>query len=82
MDGFRLVFHVVHGAVLAVEGDDARGRVSLSEQLQTREGEPQAMLALYHDRYRRVGGEWRFARRSLQPLYHGPADLSGPPVGA
>ena len=34
------------------------------------------MLARYDDAYRKVDGQWRFARRFLQQHYNGPPDLS------
>ena len=82
MKGFSFVFHVVHSAVIEVEGDSARGRWTVSEQLVNAKGEPGILLALYHDDYRREAGEWKIARRRLQPLYQGPPDLSGAPSPA
>jgi len=83
MGGFSFVFPTVHAGVIEVEGDTARGRWSVSEQLVDARGEPGLLLALYHDVYRREAGGWRIARRRLEPLYQGPPDLSGPrPSGA
>lgn len=78
MGGFAFVFHLVHSAVIDVDGDAARGRWTISEQLVDASGRPGMLLALYHDEYRRDRGEWRIARRRLEPLYQGPPDLSGP----
>jgi uncharacterized protein (TIGR02246 family) len=79
MKGFSFVFHVVHSAVIEVDGDAARARWTISEQLVDAKGQPGILLALYHDEYRREDGEWRIARRRLDPLYQGPPDLSGAP---
>jgi len=79
MQGFRFVFHVVHSSVIEVDGDTATARFTVSEQLQSANGEPGLMLALYHDRFRRESGAWRIAHRKLQVLYQGPPDLSGKP---
>ena len=35
------------------------------------------LTAGYADEYRLVDNEWRFSRRTLTTLYHGPPDLSG-----
>ena len=82
MKGFSFVFHVVHSAVIEVEGDGARGRWTVSEQLVDAQGQPGMLLALYHDEYRREDGAWKILRRKLQPMYQGPPDLSGPLPGA
>ncbi len=82
MKGFSFVFHVVHSAVIEVEGDHAKARWSVSEQLIDAQGKPGILLALYHDDYRREMGVWQIARRRLQPLYQGPPDLSGAPAPA
>ena len=78
MNGFSFVFHVAHSAVIEVDGDRAKGRWTVSEQLVNTQGQPGLLLALYHDDYRREAGAWKIARRRLQPLYQGPPDLSGP----
>jgi ketosteroid isomerase-like protein len=80
MQGFRFVFHVIHSGVIEVEGDSARGRFTVSEQLQTTDGTPGLLLALYHDHYRREPEGWCFARRELEVLYQGPPDLSAEPA--
>jgi ketosteroid isomerase-like protein len=80
MQGFRLVFHVIHSGVIELDGDNAHGRWSISEQLQSTNGTPGTLLALYHDDYRREREGWRFARRELEVLYQGPPDLSGEPA--
>ena len=78
MGAFDLVFHVAHGAVIDVLGDQARARWTVSERLRDTAGRPGLLLALYHDQYRREAGAWRFTHRRLQPIYQGPQDLSGP----
>ena len=80
LQGLRLIFHVVHSGVIEVDGDTARARFTVSEQLQTAGGQPALLLGLYHDRFRRESGEWRITRRRLQVLYQGPPDLSAQPV--
>lgn len=82
MQGFRFVFHVIHSGVIDVRGDVAHGRWTVSEQLQSANGEPSLLLALYHDDYRREKDGWRFARRELEVRYQGPPDLSAAPAGS
>jgi uncharacterized protein (TIGR02246 family) len=84
MEGFSLVFHVAHSAVVEVRAGEgsAQGRWTVSEQLVDADGRASVLLALYHDVYRREGDGWRIVRRRLQPLYRGPADLSGSLPGA
>lgn len=77
MASFRFALHCVHTGVLEIEGDEARGRWTLSELAAPKDGDPQLMVALYHDAYRRTPEGWRFARRRLEALYQGPPDLSG-----
>lgn len=44
------------------------GRVTIHETLQHKQGEPDTVLGVYHDQYRRVDGRWLFAERRLQQL--------------
>jgi AcrR family transcriptional regulator len=46
----------------------ASGRVTFDERFQRRKGGPGALVATYHDDYRREGGHWRFVRRRLEPI--------------
>ena len=47
------------------------GRVTVEERYQRADGQRGTLLGVYHDRYRRTGGTWRFAGRRLQVLDHG-----------
>ena len=51
-----------------IDGDAARGRTMLLQTL-TSEGEPAprpAVTGVYRDEFRRSGGRWRFAQRTLR----------------
>ena len=72
------VVQMVHnGVVDAGDGpDDATGRWYIDERFRRADGTNSILLAHYEDAYVRVDGEWRFARRFLQPHYQGPPDLT------
>jgi hypothetical protein len=56
---------------LSYEGDDdaAFGRVFMCELRQDKDnGRASQAFGVYHDRYRRTGGTWWFARRDYQSL--------------
>lgn len=61
---------------LAEDGETAAGRWYIQEHVLRRDDSRSILLAHYDDEYRRVDGEWRFARRFLQQHYNGPPDLS------
>lgn len=42
------------------------GRITIHEWMKPLKSEAVSRVAVYHDSYRRVGGEWRFAGRRLQ----------------
>ncbi len=73
MGGFDWV--VQTAPTLVVDVDEAAGtgtgRVTVEERYQRADGQRGTLLGVYHDRYRRTGGTWRFAGRRLQVLDHG-----------
>ena len=77
MGTFDYALQLVHSGVLEIEGDEARGRWTLTELASPRGGTPSSMVALYHDVYRRTSEGWRFGNRRLEVVYQGPPDLSG-----
>ncbi len=80
MGGFTATVQtVLNGAItLDEDGTSATGRWYIQEHLIRADGTTGILLAHYDDAYRAVEGEWRFARRFLQPHYAGPQDLSAP----
>lgn len=42
------------------------GRITIHERLKPVKGEAVSRIAVYHDTYRRIGGDWRFAGRRLE----------------
>jgi ketosteroid isomerase-like protein len=55
----------VHNHVIEIDGDEARGTVYLDLRSINEEDKPMTGHGFYHDRYRRVGDQWKFARREL-----------------
>lgn len=65
---FDATMHVMANHVVDVEGDEAFGRVyALCHHLQEQDGkgEDTLMLLHYRDRYVRIDGRWRIARRDV-----------------
>lgn len=80
MGGFQATVQtVLNGETeLGDDEDTATGRWYIQEHLIRADGTTGILLAHYDDAYRKVDGDWRFARRFLQPHYAGPQDLSAP----
>lgn len=53
------------------------GRAYVTEVLKPTDEGALVMHGYYDDEYRRTGDGWRFSRRTLVRLYHGPPDFSG-----
>jgi len=60
-----------------VTGDTASGHWYLHEHTRDLQGNASTALSCYRDTYVKRGGQWLYRSRDYQPLYHGPADLSG-----
>lgn len=58
--------------------DVARSRFYLTELVRRRSGETTLLRFFYADRLVRTADGWRYAERTLNPIYVGPYDLSGP----
>ena len=68
--------HIIH-----VDGDNAHGTCGIEARF-TRNGESVTAAGYYEDKYRRVGGEWRFVERKIffhhvVPLKQGWAEAKG-----
>lgn len=67
--------HQVTNPILEIDGDRATGLWLLWEPLVFAQGDRALWLgARYHDRYRRVGGAWRFAEVRLETRMLTPYD--------
>ena len=66
-----------HPGTIQLDGDTASGRAYLCELIRLRDGSSQLNYAIYHDRYRRTGGGWRFAERVYEIRYLDTSPLAG-----
>ena len=80
MAGFEAAVQTVLNGQTALsdDGASATGRWYIQESYIRANGTTGILLAHYDDTYRQVEGQWRFARRFLQPHYTGGADLAAP----
>jgi len=77
MGGIDWVIQLPYGGILDLAGEEGSGRWYITEHLKLPDGSATLSIGHYHDRYRRVRGEWLFSRRRFDVLYMGPPDLSG-----
>lgn len=71
------ILHSPIASIVEVEGEEARGRIYVSESVRATDGKPRIVLGIYHDEYKVEDGRWRFARRWWNLTYLGPPDFSG-----
>jgi ketosteroid isomerase-like protein len=60
--------HHVHSPEIRIEGDEATGIWAMQDQLAWTDGRKLLGYGHYHERYRRVGGEWKIAESRLTRL--------------
>jgi hypothetical protein len=77
MAKYASVLQLVANGDASVDGVHATGRWYIHEHNRRVDGSNAILIAYYDDVYRRVDGDWLFARRELTRLYQGPPDLSG-----
>ena len=72
MKGFKWAVQTPGASVFEVDEASGigHGRVTTHERFLRTKGEPGTLLAVYHDTYRRVAGQWLFAARTLQVIEH------------
>ncbi|MED5263335.1 MAG: nuclear transport factor 2 family protein [Myxococcota bacterium] len=84
LGGLEFVVQMASGGILEIRGDQATGYWQITEHGRFAGGNPLFTLGAYRDRYVRVEGDWRFARRGFHAIYVGPPDMSAkatpPPV--
>jgi ketosteroid isomerase-like protein len=76
---FAVFVQTTHPGVVRVDGDIADGRAYMSELILAHDGTSYSNRAIYHDRYRRTAGGWRFVERVYEVRYVDPTPLSGGP---
>ena len=66
-----------HPGIIELEGDTASGRTYVQELIRLRDGSSHLNYAIYHDRYQRTGGAWRFSERTYEIRYLDRSPLAG-----
>ena len=66
-----------HPGAIQLDGDTASGRAYMQELIRLRDGSSHLNFAIYHDRYRRTGGDWKFAERVYEIRYLDTTPLPG-----
>jgi ketosteroid isomerase-like protein len=68
-----------HPGAILLDGNTATGRAYIEELGRLRDGASHRNYALYHDRYERTPGGWRFAERRYEVRYVDTSALPGSP---
>jgi ketosteroid isomerase-like protein len=66
-----------HPGAIYLDGGTATGRAYLSEVARARDGRSQLNYFVYHDRYQRTPGGWKFAERVAEFMYVDDSPLAG-----
>jgi len=80
VERYRATFHAVVNQLVEIQGDEASGETyCLANHLLERDGQARKLDwgIRYQDRYRRVDGAWRIARRELIVDWEQDLPLSG-----
>jgi hypothetical protein len=75
----EFLVQTTHAGVIELDGDTASGRAYMQEVLRTRDGHAEVNYAIYHDRYRRTAGGWKFTERVYETRYVDTSPLAGAP---
>ena len=68
-----------HPGMIKLDGDTASGRAYMQEVIRTRDGHSEVNYAIYHDRYQRTAGGWKFTERVYEIRYLDTTPLAGSP---
>jgi ketosteroid isomerase-like protein len=77
----ELFVQTTHPGMIALAGDTASGRAYMSELGRLRDGRSELNYAIYHDRYARAPGGWKFTERVYEVRYLDAAPLAGSAPG-
>ena len=70
MGSFPFVVQLVHNGHIRIDGESAVGRWYLEEKLQLGGGAGMQNIGVYQDTYRKINGDWLFARREYTVLFN------------
>jgi ketosteroid isomerase-like protein len=73
----EFLVQTTHAGVIRLDGDTASGRAYMQEVLRTRGGHAEVNYAIYHDRYQRTAGGWKFTERTYEIRYVDTSPLAG-----
>ena len=73
---------IAHPGTIRLQGDTAIGRTYISELMRGRDGSSHLNYAVYHDRYQRTAGGWKFTERVYEVRYLDTTPLTGSAPGA
>ena len=73
----EFLVQTTHAGVIELDGDTASGRAYMQEVLRTREGHAEVNFSIYHDRYQRTAGGWKFTERTYEIRYVDTSPLAG-----
>jgi len=71
-----------HPGPIQLDGDTASGRAYAAESGRFRDGSAHLNYAIYHDRYQRTPGGWKFTERLNEVRYVDTTPLAGSPPQA
>jgi len=71
MQGFPNVYHQNHAGIIEVEGDTAKCRWYINEEILDAQKQALRFYGVYNDECVRVGGQWLYQRRRFDVLYQG-----------
>ncbi|NUR90203.1 MAG: nuclear transport factor 2 family protein [Nonomuraea sp.] len=74
---WEVFVQTIHPGTISLDGDAATGRTYVAELGRLRDGRSHQNYAIYHDRYRRTAGGWRFAERTYEVRYTDDSPLHG-----
>jgi len=73
----EFLIQTTHPGTIKLDGDSASGRAYLQELIRTGDGRSELNFAIYHDRYQRTDGGWKFTERVYEVRYRDSTPLAG-----
>jgi ketosteroid isomerase-like protein len=73
----EFLVQTTHPGTIQLAGDTATGRAYMQEVGRARDGRSELNFAVYHDRYRRTAGGWKFTERVYEVRYRDTTPLAG-----